>query len=165
MLALLVTVLPAIGRWRDRESDIAQRRERLARIRTLAASETGLRTAVGDASMENAPRALGGRTPALAAAELQTLLQNYADRSRVTVTRLDVTNTAPSVDSATAMTLIPATLSAIGDIYGVAQLLDEIQHGARVLDVTDLSIVQNAVFKGGLLQLTVSVRGPWVERQ
>ena len=165
MLAALVMVVPTSGRWLDRENEIARRRERLARIRTLAASEIGLRTAVGDASLRSAPRALDGRTAALAAAELQTLLQGYADRSRVTVTRLDVTNTAPSIDSATAMALIPATLSAIGDIHGIAQLLDEIQHGPRVLDVTDLSIVQNAVFKGGLLQLTVSVRGPWVERQ
>ncbi len=164
LVALVATLLPASDRWREREDAIAARRARLSRIRDLAASETGLRSAAASVSLDDAPRALGGRTPALAAAELQTLLQQYAEKSRVTVTRLDVTNTAQTADSATSVPLIPATLSAIGDIHGVAQLLDEINRGPRVLDVTDLSIVQNAVFKGGLLQFTVSVRGPWIER-
>lgn len=152
---------PAIGRWNDREELIGRKRDELARIRAIAASEPSLRAATAQGAMPTT-RALRGRTRALAGAELQALLQAWADSAGVTVTQLDVVSAA---DSAATDPGVPGTISGIGELRSVARFLDRLQHGAVMLETASLSIVQNAVLKGGLLQFSVTVRAAWVPRE
>ena len=162
----MIGLVPVVQRWRDREARIEQARQRLFHIHQYVTSAPLSHQTPPTTARGSAPQALRGRTAALAAAQLQAMLQQYADLSHFSVSRLDVTEgngaSAAPQDSLMPFPVIPGTLSGIGDIYGVAGLLDRIQHGPRVLEVTELSIVQNAVYKGGLMQLTLAVRGPWI---
>jgi hypothetical protein len=155
-------VLPFVRHWQAREGVIAAETQRLARLRGLANAEPRLRDVVSQrvAALEAGPqRLLSGRTAALAASTLQTLLQDFADQSRVTVSRLDV---AGAPDSTAGLPAIPATVSAIGDIYGITELLALIQHGPRLLEIAELSVRPNPALRGELLQLTVTIRAAWI---
>jgi hypothetical protein len=163
LLALVIAygVLPYVRRLQTREQLIAAELDRLARVRGLINGETALRTAIeehGGALNAGAQRLLSGRTPALVASSLQTLLQEYANQSLVTVSRLDVRESVLS----NGVQMMPATVSAIGDIYGISQLLYLIQHGSRVLEIAELSVRPNPALKGELLQITVTLRGAYV---
>jgi hypothetical protein len=160
-LVMAYGVVPFARRWSAREDAIAAARDQIARLEFVASHERELREATreGDDRMNGGPRLLGGRTPALAASAMQTLLQGYADQSRITITRLDVAGAPDSV--ASALPMIPATLSAIGDIYGLTDLLASIEHGERVLEITGMTIVANSALKGGLLQVSLAVRAPY----
>ena len=72
---------------------------------------------------------------------------------------LDVTGEAVKNNG---MENMPATVSAIGDVYGVTQLLYLIQHGSRLLEISELTVRPNPALRGELLQLTVTLRGPFV---
>jgi hypothetical protein len=160
-LILAYGIVPFARRWSAREDAIAAARDQIARLEFVAAHEAELRDATreGDDRLNGGPRLLSGRTPALAASAMQALLQGYADQSRVTITRLDVAGAPDSV--ASALPMIPATLSAIGDVYGLTDLLSSIEHGERVLEITGMTIVSNSALKGGLLQLSLAVRAPY----
>lgn len=160
LLMASLALRPAIGRWNDREELIGRKRDELARIRAIAASEPSLRAATAQGAVTT--RALRGRTRALAGAELQALLQAWADSVGVTVTQLDVVSAA---DSAATDPGVPGTISGIGELRSVARFLDRLQHGAVMLETSSLSIVQNSVLKGGLLQFSVTVRAAWVPRE
>jgi hypothetical protein len=54
--------------------------------------------------------------------------------------------------------MIPATFSAIGDIYGVTEMLSLIQHGPQLLEISELTVRPNPALRGELLQLTVTLR-------
>jgi hypothetical protein len=162
-LTLAYGILPFARRWHAREQLIAVELERLARTRGLLASEPALHRTVraAAAALESGPqRLLAGRTPALAASTLQSVLQEFADRSRVIVSRLDVAG-APDT-AGTALPMIPATVSAIGDVYGITDLLTMIQHGALALEITGLSLRPNQALRGNLLQMTVTLRGAYL---
>ena len=164
LLALLIAfgVLPYARRLQTREQLIAAELDRLARVRGLINGETALRTAIeehGGALDAGAQRLLSGRTPALVASALQALLQEYANQSQVTVSRLDVTGESVLSNG---VPMMPATVSAIGDIYGISQLLYLIQHGSRLLEIAELTVRPNPALKGELLQMTVTLRGAYV---
>jgi hypothetical protein len=162
-LTIAVVAMPFARRWRAREAMIATETERLARLRGLLAHEARLEEVVRgrEASLQTGQqRLLSGRTPALAASALQSLLQGFADQSQLTVSRLDVAG-APDT-TAGSLPMIPATISAIGDIYGITEILSRIQHGAQWLDIAELSVRPNPALRGELLQMTVKLRAPYL---
>lgn len=165
VIAVLLSsvVLPTVTRWRDREALIGALRHQRAQLVTLGAQRASLEAAAAAraASAERLPvRLVRGRTSALAASALQSLLQDYATASRVSVTRLDV---ASVDDSAGATTVaIPATVTAVSDVYGLAEFLARVEHGNRLLEVTELSVSPNSALRGELLQLSVSLRAPYI---
>ncbi len=162
-LTVAYGVVPFARHWQQREQQIAAEAERLARLRGLIAYETQLGDAVQArvGALEAGPqRLLSGRTPALAASALQGLLQDFADRSQVTISRLDVAG-APVTGNGP-LPMIPASVSAIGDIYGVTDLLSLIQNGPRLLEITELSVRPNPALRGGLLQVSLTLRGAFV---
>ncbi|MBI4521871.1 MAG: hypothetical protein HY701_13620 [Gemmatimonadetes bacterium] len=162
-LGITYGVLPFARHWRAREEMIASEMERLARLRGLVANEARLRDVVAarTAGLEAGPqRLLSGRTPALAASTLQSLLRDFADQSQVTVSRLDVAG-APDTDAG-ALPMIPATVSAVGDIYGITDLIALIEQGSLLLEITGLSLRPNPALRGELLQLTLTVRAAYV---
>jgi len=159
LIAVLV-VLPFARRWGAREAAIATESERLARLRGLIANQSQLENTLRTRAQSSGPaqQLLSGRTSALAASQLQSTLQDFADQSRVTVSRLDVAG-AP-VTRETGVPMIPATLSALGDIYGITDLLSRIQNGPLLLEITELTVRPNPALRGELLQMTVALRGP-----
>lgn len=164
-LALLVAygVLPIVRGWQERESLIAAEATRLAQLRGLVASEGQLAevVAAGSALLDSGPRRLlAGRTSALAAAALQSTLQSYADRGLVTVSRLDVAGAPDSTDRA--IPVIPATLSALGDIHGVTELLFMIRSEPLHLEIEELILRPNPALRGELLQVTLTLRAPYL---
>jgi hypothetical protein len=104
------------------------------------------------------PRTLSARSPALAASALQTLVQGYADEAGVTVRELNV---AGATDSPATSESIPATVSAIGDIYGLSGFLSRLQNGTTLIDIREISISPNPALRGELLQFSVVLRAPY----
>jgi len=139
-------------------------RARLARLTTIAGREAEIQdsTRVRDAQLEaGGLRLLRARSPALAASALQALVREHARASGVSVTRMDVAGTVDAV----ATPAVPATISAIGDIYGIARFLGLLQHGPRLLSVRELTIATNPVMRGELLQVSVTVHAPFVSEE
>lgn len=164
-LAITYGVIPFARGWLAREEIIASELERLARTRGLVANEAELHELLSarTTGLQAEPqRLLAGRTPALAASALQSLLQDFADQSQVMVSRLDVAGAPDAAEGA--LPAIPATVSAVGDIYGVTDLLSLIQHGPLLLEITELSVRPNPALRGELLQLTVTVHAAYVAR-
>jgi type II secretion system (T2SS) protein M len=162
-LASVYGIRPLARHWLTRERTIATQQERLARLRGLVSSEARLREIVSERStvLASGPqRLLSGRTPALAASALQSLIQGFADQSQVTVSRLDVAG-APVAETGS-LPMIPANVSAIGDIYGITELLSLLQRGSLLLEITELSVRPNPALRGELLQLNVSLRGAYL---
>jgi hypothetical protein len=160
---IVLGVLPIARQWRDREAVISAVRERVARLESIVGKESDLaaRTLALDQRLEaTGVRLVRARTPALAASSLQGVVQDYARASRVSIARFDVAG-APS-PSAGAALAVPATISASGDIYGITEFLRRLQHGPRLLEITELAIAPNPTLRGNLLQLTVSLRAPVV---
>ena len=161
-LFLTYVAVPFAQRWSAREATLDARAAQLARVRGLVAAESTLAAAVRlrearpDAA---APRPIAARTPALAAAALQAALQQAAAQSGVQVQRVDVAGDASAdVDAAS----VPATLSAIGDVYGLTALLEALQHGPTLLEVSSLSVQATLGPRGeSLMQFTVGVHAPW----
>lgn len=109
-------------------------------------------------------RPVSAATAALAAGVLQGELQRYADASQLSVSELNVSGEPDS--TAVPLAALPATLIALGDVYGVADLLARVQHGSTLLEVRELTVQVNparrATGGGELLQLTLVVRAPFV---
>ena len=162
-LVVAYVVLPTVRRWRDREDAIEGLRLNAGRLIALGTHRDALAASVRareDSAALLPVRLIRERTRALAAAELQALLQQHAAASRVSVTRLDA---AAGADSAGAgATTLPATISAVGDIYGLVDFLRRIEHGPRLLEVTELAVGSSSALRGELLQLSLVVRAPFV---
>jgi hypothetical protein len=159
---LTAWVLPGASRWRDREAMIDALRRQRAQLVSLADRRDGLEQGwrARQAAAEALPvRLLRGRTPALAASALQEVLQEFASASRISVTRLDV---ASAPDSAAGGLTLPATVAATGDIYGLADFLSRLEHGRVLLHVAEIAISPNPSLRGELLQLSVTVRAPFL---
>ena len=154
-------VLPLARRWSEREALIAATRERLARVESIVGRESELTDATRavEARLDaGAVRLVRARTVPLAAASVQALVRDYARASVVTVTRLDAAG-APLSIGGTSVAL-PATISAQGDIYGVADFLRRLQNGPWLVELTDFSIAPNPVLRGNILQVSIGLRAP-----
>ena len=156
-------ILPYARRWTAREDLIAMRAEQVARLRWLAANEPSLEKAASERLARGTgverPRLLAGRSAALAASALQTVVQGYADEAGITVRELNV---AGAPDSAVAgVESIPATVSAIGDIWSVSDFVSRLQHGATLIDIREIGVSPNPALRGELLQLSLVLRAPY----
>lgn len=161
----MLGLVPLNRRWADTRDGIAARADRLSRLQDLIAREKELRAQLVDRRREQQQRAgslLRASTPALGVAQLQTLLQLYAEESGVTLTRVQVFNEAKS--TASGVPMIPLELTAEGDIYGMTELLHRIQYGGKLLLVNELRINTGPVRSDGAEPLTWSVRlnGPYL---
>jgi hypothetical protein len=175
-LALLVVlvVLPLRDRWLEREAEIAAKREQLARLRGLVTSERAIREALAAQRRNRGPlstRLLTGATPALAASELQLLIQRYANQSRVTLERVDVVGEPKPAEEG--LPAIPVQLSGQGDIYGLVDLLYYLQHGEKLLVIDEIQVTGAQSFpetlgegatlgNTDLLQWSVRLHGPYI---
>lgn len=161
MLGLVV--MPAAQRWKARESAIDAARERVARLVGLRESQDNIIATASARLATDAPlQVIRGRTSALAASSLQAALREYARLSRVSITRLDVAQERDSTSTSMSARGIPATISAVTDIYGLADFLSRIQQGVVLLEVQELSVAPNPVLRGNLLQISIVVRAPFI---
>ncbi|MBA3892948.1 MAG: hypothetical protein H0X69_04535 [Gemmatimonadales bacterium] len=159
-LSMLWVVLPFVGRWQDREAAIEAKEGQLARLRGLVEAESATRQSLSArlrARTSLRERLLTGATPALAASELQALLQGYADGSRVTLTRVDLV-AQPGAAGAEGLPAIPVRLSAHSDIHGLAGLLSRLQYGEKLLVIDEFTVNAGAVAGDRPDLLTFSVR-------
>ena len=162
-LSLLVTygVVPAVTRWRERERQLDRDRAQVAHLQGIQrrASEIEAAAAQAEASLAGgARRVIHARSSALGASALQTLLQGAADASGLVVDRVDV---GPDLTSEGDLT---ATLSAYGDIHGLAALLAQLATAPRVTMVERLTVQINPALRGApdVLRVTIGVRAPMV---
>lgn len=154
-------VLPFGRRWSARESMIAATRAQLARVESIAGRESELADATRalDAKLDaGAVRVVRAGSLALAASAIQSMVRDYGRGSVVSVTRLDAAG-APLAIGGTGVAL-PATISAQGDVYGIADFLRRLQHGPWLVELTDLTIAPNPVLRGNLLQVSIGLRAP-----
>lgn len=159
-LFLAFAVVPTVRRWSDREAAIGAARDRVARLAGLARDQDKLVAASLVPAAGDRHRGLRGRTAALAASELQALLQELARVSRVSVERLEVSDVPDT--PATSGPRVSASLAATTDIYGVADLLARLQSSPVLLAVEELQVSANPVLRGNLLQVAVTVRAPLI---
>jgi hypothetical protein len=157
-------ILPFAKRWSAREDLIATRAAQVARLEWLASHESELQQAsahqIAQSGSLDRPRLLAARSTALAASVLQTLVQSYADESGITVRELNVAGAPDSVATSGAET-IPATISAIGDVRGVADFVSRLQHGTTLIDIREIGVSPNPALRGELLQLSLVLRAPY----
>lgn len=164
ILALLTVwvALPLVRRWQDREAAIAAREIQLGQLRTLVQREAGTREGLVARNRDRAAlrgRLLTGATHALAASEVQALLQGYADGSRVTLDRVDVV-AEPGDTTRGSLPAIPVRLSGRGDIYGLTELLTRLQGGRKLLVIDELRVTGEAPSSApDLLNISVRLHG------
>lgn len=163
----LYAVIPVLRGWSEREAAIDGVRRELATLRGVQRAAPMLRTALASRTARAADfpqRPVAAGTAALAAGVLQGVLQRYADESQLAVSELNV---AGDPDATTVpLAALPATMIALGDVYGVADLLARVQHGATLLEVRELTVQVNPARRaeggGELLQVTLVLRAPFV---
>jgi hypothetical protein len=166
LLSLLTiwVVLPFARRWQDREEAIVARQGQLGQLRSLVLREAATREGLVVRQKERVAlreRLLTGATPALAASNLQGLLQGYADGSRVTLDRVDVV-AEPGVPSGDSLPAIPVRLSGQGDIYGLSELLTRFQSGPKLLIVDELKVTGGSQeYQPDLLSFSVRLHGAY----
>ena len=131
---------------------------------TAVTSELRTRTATSpkSAARSRMRRAthLASSASALAASALQALVQGYADESGVTVRELNVAG-APDSVSLGGAEAVPATVSAVGDVWGVSNFVSRIQHGTTLIDIREIGVSPNSALRGELLQLSLVLRAPY----
>lgn len=154
--------LPLATRWTAREELISSSAETIARMRDLIRQEATLRARLSSREgFAGGRRLVTGRTSALAGSALQVALQSYADRSRVTINRLDLAGSPDSAVS-TSLPTLPVTISAVGDVYGLSEFLSLVEYGSPVLEIRQLTVVSNSSLRGGLLQMSFQLDAPAV---
>jgi hypothetical protein len=141
---LLVTVwlvVPFAQHWSTRGAALSAARDRWARLATLVASTNHLKQTLDGtrhtAAADN-EQLLAGATPALAASTLQSLVQRDAGESAVQLERVDAAG-EPTADRP-GLLAIPVQLSARGDVYGLVDFLNRIEHGGPLLVVDELTV-------------------------
>lgn len=140
-LIAVYLIVPFVNRWKEREEAIAVKAEQVARLEAIlqAEPESRERLVELEAARERYVGAfLTGRTSALAASTLQTLLNGYADRSRVTLQNVDIAREAEELGES--LERIDLQLRVLGDIYGLVDLLFYIQNGEKLLVPDGLSV-------------------------
>lgn len=155
-------IFPFAVRWNTREDLIVSTADRVARMRALIADDARLRQALRTSELSGGSRRLvSGRTTALAGSALQAVIQANADRSRITINRLDLAGSPDSTPGA-GLPSIPVTISAVGDVYGLSDFLALLQYGTPVVEVRQLTVVANSSLRGGLLQISLQLSAPAV---
>lgn len=157
-LLLAFGVLPQVRQWSAREAQIRSAQLQLESLINTVEGQPQLDSMIRlqEQTLASQPRrVLRSRSRALAASALQSLVQELADASNVTVTRLDVANLESSGD-------LPITLAANGDIYGLAILLQQIRSARYVVIVDKLTSQNNSALRGApdVLQITLSLHAP-----
>jgi type II secretory pathway component PulM len=155
-------VLPVARHWSTQRSALGVARDRVQRLQGLIRDSAALAaeaTAREETRVRAAVRVIRARTPALAASTLQSLLQELATRSRVSITQLNV---AAVGDSAGVVPTVPASLSAVTDIYGVADFLTRLRQGNTLLDVREIHVSSTSGLRGDLLQLALTIHAPYL---
>jgi hypothetical protein len=158
-LAIALVVLPAVDRWTTREAAIAVARERHARLAGVVAGERSLRQALGqrrNAQAASMRLLLAGASPALAASNLQALLQRYAEESLVQLNRVDVAGALRP--ERPGLAAVPVLLQGQGDIHGLVDFLYRVQHGERLLVIEDIAINTRSTYLRDDQSLTWSLR-------
>ena len=159
-------VLPFVRHWQAREAALAAAGERVAYLQDLTDRTSSLEeeaAALERALSAQGRRVLHARSSTLAASALQTFLQDAADASHLVVLRLEVAaDDSARVTADNAPTQLPATLSAYGDIAGIAAMLDVVASGPRALSVERVSMLRNTALAGApdVVQLTLTLRAP-----
>jgi hypothetical protein len=156
-------IVPYARRWMAREESIAGKQEQLARLEWLARNEQRLTRMAEERerALDAAPRRLiVAESPSLARAELQRAIQEMAEASQLQVQQVDVAGASPDTQSDPVQ--IDARLSAVGDVVGLAELLERITRGATFVVVHELDVQPNPA-RGDLLTVSVGVRAPWVQ--
>ncbi|MBL0937938.1 MAG: hypothetical protein IBJ03_03525 [Gemmatimonadaceae bacterium] len=160
-VALLMArvVMPLANRWLDRESRIQSLADRLDRLNQLVLDSSSYTADAANAErvLSEVPRrVLQARTVSLGASQLQSMLQGTADGARLAVNRIAV---EPDTDS---LERLQATISAYGDIFGLAEVLGLIERGPRAMSVRRLVVQQNSALRGApdLLSLSIQVAAP-----
>lgn len=157
-----LAMIPLLGRWRERESTIAEKRTRLAEIEWLVAHrENGFDPGGGSDATDK--QILSARSVAVAAATLQSIVQRYADENGITLNRLDVAE--PPEAPSGSFPMIPCSVAAVGDIYGLTEFLFALKHGRPVVDIREMSIVSSSALGDGVLQISLNIRAPAMVRQ
>jgi len=162
-LFIVLLVLPYAHQWVTREAAIAASREQWTRLQSLVSGESRLRRALDTVRLAQQSvrgRLLAGTTPAVAASNLQVLLQRYADESAVQLDRVDAVSEAePSREGGGGGLLaIPVRLQVHGDVYGLVDFLYRLQHGEKLLVTDELGINAGLGSTLGSQSLTWSVR-------
>jgi len=140
-LLLVFALLPLQERWSSREASFAGSRDRYVRLQSLVANEDRLRRALG--AQQQALRAsvgllATGATAALAASNLQALVQRYAEESVVQLDRIYVAGEAKA--DSLGLVAIPVQVQGQGDIYGLVDFLFRLQHGEKLMVIDDMTI-------------------------
>lgn len=162
-LSLLVTygLLPAVARWRDRERQLNRVHAQVAHLKGMQQHASELEVAASSREVllaGDGRRVIHARSPALGASALQALLQGAADASGLVVDRVDI---GPDLTSDGDLT---ASLSAYGDIHGLASLLAQLANAPRITAVERLTVQINSALRGApdVLRVTLEVRAPMV---
>lgn len=155
-LIFAFVVLPYVRQQADREQLIRLQGDKLARLTKVVADSRATPLAVMASDDW-----LAARSPALAASALQSVLRAYADQTGMVISELDV---AGKADTTGSMVMIPATISAIGELRSVTGFLSYIEHGPVRLQVRELSLRPNPALKGNLLQMTTVLAAPYLTK-
>lgn len=168
LLLTVYAIVPFARRWSDREAAIQAKAEQLARLESLVNSEDLLQSAVAELERGRSLRSrrlLVGTTPALAASTLQTLVRSYAEESRVTLQRVNLTGQAEPEESG--LTPVGLQVTVLGDLYGLVDFLYFLQNGEKLLVIDELQV--NANPRRGaaqhLMSWTLRLHGYHVEEE
>jgi hypothetical protein len=159
MAIVVAALMPLARTWSAREARLTAARARVVQLSGVVDAAPSLdQSALKlESYLASQPtRVLRARSRTLAASALQSLVQEMADASNVTVTRLDVASVSASGGD------LPITLSANGDIYGVASLLQKFRQGRQVVVLDKLTLQVNSALRGApdVLQMTMSLHAP-----
>ena len=165
--ATTLVVLPEVDRWSAREAALEANAERRARLQGLVESEAGLRRTLAQRRQTQAGSVrlmLAGASPALAASNLQALLQQYAEESWVQLNRVDVAGQLKA--DRPGLAAVPVMLQGQGDVYGLVDFLYRIQHGQRLLVIDEISVNTRSTYlqdKDQLLTWSLRAHGLYPE--
>jgi len=166
LLLAVYVIVPFAKRWSDREAAITAKAEQLARLQSLVDSEAALQQVVDELEQSRSRRGrrlLVGTTPALAASTLQTLVRSYADQSRVTLQRVNLSGQDEPEESG--LTPVGLQVTVLGDLYGLVDFLYFLQNGEKLLVIDELQVTANPR-RGVAQQLmswTLRLHGYYVE--
>lgn len=164
-LLLVYGVLPLVRTVRARELQIDAARSRAALLAGYATAGPALeQAATRDEAWlaTTARRVVHATSEPLASSALQSLLQDAAEGAGMAVNRVEVNANTDSAAAGSSVAQLDGSLSAYGDIHGVAALLRTLEAGPRVVVVERVSVQQNSALRGApdVLQVTIGVRAP-----